>query len=269
MKRKIALLTDCLPDCVDMGEVREFLRSFGFDAQIRGELFGKNRDEDSLRSFASFLAGIRISGFESPLERPTAPSSPEVEEEMAILLKGEADPSAAYDGLWFQRKLHSELAAGSRAEVSADLVYTGRLLCTYGSGRYHARVVVMGAAPDAPQIVSQAGVVEGPAKPPEYYWAKGRLFQEGFAGAGESEAISVLDEVFDGKFVKPSDPLTGRIVSAYGLQPILYAFAGKQFCENPDCSLFNSHRQSEVLNAQARGRVCKDCMERLKGCAAG
>lgn len=260
MKRNIALRTDCLPDCVDADEALDFFRSFGFGAQKCGELFGENRNEARLRSAAIFLASIRIKDFETPLENPSVPSRAEVEEELSKIRKSEVDPSAAYDGFWFQRKLHAELAAFAGGGFDASFVYTGRLLCTYGQSRYHARVVIMGCDRATPQIVSHAGVVEGPAKPPDYYWAKGRLFQEGFA---QARALSVLDEVFEGKFVKPSDPLAGRIVSAYGLQPLIYVLAGKQFCEDENCSIFNSHRQSEVLNAQGSGRVCKDCMERL------
>ncbi len=267
MKKKVALWTDCLPDSVDINQARGFLCGFGFDAQIKGELFDRNTGKTGLRAAASFLAGIRIKDFESPAEFPFFPSPPEIEEEFSKICSHIADPSVAYDGLWFQRKLHGQFAGLFDSGVAANIVYTGRTVCTYEENRYHARVVIMEAAAAAPQIVSAGGAVEGPAKPPEYYWAKGRIFQEGAAHGDMSGALSVLNEVFEGRFIGRSDPLLGRAVAAYGLQPLIYVLTGKQFCENRGCSLFNSHRQSEVLAAQAQWLVCEHCRKNLEDAA--
>lgn len=262
MTRKVNLWSDCLPASVDAGRTRDFLRGFGFDAQPRGELFGETRDAEYLRRMASFLAGIRIRDFDAPLERPPVPSPAQEREEISVMRTGRADPSAAYDGFWFQRKLHGELAAFSGPGAAANLVLTGRLVCTYEGGRHHARTVVMSAAKGAAQVVSSAGAETGPAKPPEYHWAKGRIFQSGSA-LDREEALSVLDEMFEGGFVKQSDPVMGRVVSAFALQPLFYAAFGKRFCENRDCCLFNSHLQSDVLRAQAKMPVCGECMKLL------
>lgn len=258
MKRKVSLWTDCLADSVKLAEIEGFLRGFGFEAQTRGELF-EQIPEYRRGEFASFLASIRIKDFKIPLDRPAVCPREEAEREFSKSRAREACLSCAYDGLWFQRKLQTEIARLRSPDAVANLVFTGRLMCTWGGKRYHARTVLMGADAFAAQVVSSAGVVEGPAKPPEYYWAKGRLFQHGFTQERQSEALSVLDETFEGRFVKPSDPLMGRLVAAYCLQPLMYVVAGKPFCENPDCCLFNSHRQSEVLNAQKTGGVCPQC----------
>lgn len=251
--RNFNLLTDCLPPGVDMGGVCEFLRRFGFEARPAGELF------EGARSEAEFLASIRIRDFEEPLDSPSRPSGEGVNGELRVISSRAADPRAAYDGFWFQREAH-RICANSSRPGAANLVCTGRLLCTYGRGRYHARAVVMGAAPSV-QAVSSEGVLEGPAKPPEYYWAKARMLQE---GAADEKALAVLDEVFEGRFVKRSGGLLGRSVAAYCLQPLMYFFFGREFCADPQCSLFNSHRQSEVLAAQAKGRLCAGCEKVLK-----
>ncbi len=262
MKRKVSIWTDCLPVSLDVFEVADFLRDFGFDARIRGGLFEAKGGNNTL---AAFLAGIRIQDFETPLDRPATPSRENVDEEVSDLRTGETIAEHAYDGFWFQRKLHTEIASFHSPDTLANLVLTGRLVCTYGRKRYHARVVLMGAMRSAVQIVSTAGVVEGPARPPEYYWAKGRIFQRGLTGDELRDALSVLDDTFKGRFVEQSDPLMGRIVSAYCLQPLLYVIGGRVFCEDPGCCLFNSHRQSEVLKAQAQGAVCEQCSGMLSG----
>ncbi|QMU55915.1 MAG: hypothetical protein GKS04_01760 [Candidatus Mycalebacterium zealandia] len=262
MKRKISLWTDCLAGSVESAQIEDFLKSrlggFGFETQMRGELF-EQLSEDRRRDFALFLASIRIKDFETPLESPAVCPSAESELEFSKLRSRKTDSDCVYEGFWFQRKLHSEIARLRSLDAVANLVFTGRLLCTWEQRRYHARVVLMGADAGTAQVISSAGVVEGPSKPPDYYWAKGRLFQQGFAQDRKNETLAALDETFKGKFIKPSDPLMGRVVAAYGLQPLMYVIAGKRFCENPDCCLFNSHRQSEVLNAQKKGGVCPQC----------
>ncbi|WP_462137556.1 DUF6775 family putative metallopeptidase [Candidatus Mycalebacterium sp.] len=262
MKRKISLWTDCLAASVDPAQIEDFLSGFGFETRMRGELL-EQLSEDRRREFASFLTSIRIKDFETPLESPAIYPGDESERKFSKPRPRETDSDCAYDGLWFQRKLHSEIARLHSPDAVANLVFTGRLLCTWGERRYHARVVLMGADAGSAQIVSSAGVVEGPAKPPDYHWAKGRLFQQGLAQERENEMLAVLDETFEGRFIKPSDPQMGKLVAAYGLQPLMYVVAGKRFCENPDCCLFNSHRQSEVLNAQKKGGVCPECAAAL------
>ncbi|MGI9558521.1 MAG: DUF6775 family putative metallopeptidase [Thermodesulfobacteriota bacterium] len=247
---EVVLWTDCLPAAVEIPAVEVFLRGFGFEARAGGELFTAENLDD-----AEFLASVRVKDFEIPLDRPARPLPEDVEAELKSVSEGEPPHKAAYDGMWFQRKIHKRFAS---APPAVNIVCTGRLICTYEK-RYHARVVVMGDAPSV-QIVSSEGVAEGPAKPPEYYWAKGGLIQRGLADEG-SESLSVLDEVFEGKFIKRSDPLLGRVFAAYCLQPVLYALAGAEFCSDPQCSLFNSHRQSEILKAQARGRLCENCLK--------
>ena len=229
MKKKVALWTDCLPENVDADNVCAFLSSFGFDARRAGELFGTSE---------LLLASIRIRDIETPLDAPSADSF--------------ADSACPmYDGLWFQREAHRRLS-GMGEQGTANLVCTGRLICTYEGRRYHARTVIMGGAPSV-QIVSSEGAVEGPAKPPEYYWAKARIVEQ---GAG---SLSVLDEVFEDRFIKGSDSILGQVVSAYCLQPLMYFFRGREFCSDPGCSLFNSHMQSEVMKAQAMGLLCAEC----------
>lgn len=262
--RKVALWTDCLPPEVDGGKVCEFLHQFGFEAHTAGELFdgGPSRGGGSPPGGslpAEFLASIRIKDFEEPLDSPASPSAGDVREEADTVISLAARPEAAYDGFWFQRGAVRFCPSAVEGDA-ANLVCTGRLVCTYGRGRYHARTVVMGGAPSV-QIVSTEGVLRGPAKPPEYYWAKARMIQEGAAGGGD---FPVLDEVFEGRFIKRSSSLLGRTVAAYCLQPLMYYFFGKEFCDEPACSLFNSHRQSEVLKAQAHGRLCARCKSVLE-----
>ena len=161
-----------------------------------------------------------------------------------------------YDGFWVQRifsRFFLRKHPGELIKDSFHAVITGRLLGTYGARRYHARVIISGF----PSFVSTSGLVEGPARPREYYFLKAEFIRSG-------RDLGELDEMFRGKFVDYQDEKITKITGPYVLQPLLHHFSGKEFCENGGCALFNSHWQKEVLEVQYTGLVCAECRSEIR-----
>jgi hypothetical protein len=199
-----------------------------------------------------------------------------------------------YDGLWLQRIFHkimaekvpNEFGSGSpksfvrpsaHDEVPLDprssrgyprsrgfihVIFTSRLFGTFEtsgslnilpldhyprSQRYHARVILTGL----PSLISTSGIVEAPARPKEYYWLKAGFIQGG-------KDVKELDLIYKGRFIEYDDPRITSVLGPYVLQAIFYELTGNPFCDNPSCSLYNSHWQEEVLKAQLEGKLCEE-----------
>ncbi|NIP31544.1 MAG: hypothetical protein GTO02_18625 [Candidatus Dadabacteria bacterium] len=160
-----------------------------------------------------------------------------------------------YDGIWLQRKLFKFLNTNHSDEVNdknLHLIFTSKLIVTYGEKRYHARVVLTGT----PSIISTSGLIEGPARPREYYWLKANFVQSG-------KDFSELDDLFADRYLTYGDERIANVLCSYTLQSIFYHYLGEQFCNNNSCSLYNSHWQEEVLSIHAKNIVCEDCQKKL------
>ena len=112
---------------------------------------------------------------------------------------------------------------GELEKTGFHAVVTGRLLGTYGSRRYHARVIISGF----PSFISTSGVVEGPARPREYYFLRAEFVRSG-------KDLAELDEMFRGKFVDYEDDKITKIASAYVLQPFCIIFRGRSSAKTAD-----------------------------------
>jgi len=103
-----------------------------------------------------------------------------------------------------------------------------------------------------PSVVSTSGIVEGPAKPKEYYAVKARLSIA--LGAVPFEAAK---QPFAGRFIDYDDPRMTEVAKGYALQAAMYHITREAFCEKPECRLFDAHWQAELIAAQIdSGRLC-------------
>ncbi len=154
------------------------------------------------------------------------------------------DPSRAggviYDGYAVQRALYPHAAD----EETLDVALIDRALGTWGNdGRWHKRVAVLGR----PSLISVPGLYEAPAKPEEYYKEKSK-----YAMTGGVPPREYLENKVEGDFLVKDDPRTTDALKGYALAAYHYATTGAAFCENPDCRLYDAHRQEGVVRAQLR-----------------
>ena len=236
----VFLYSDSPPQSLVMEDVTDFLMGLGLSVEFRGDFLScLSLGAEETAELESLLPRARVFDIERPVDFfEIPPASEPFEKEL-------------YDGFWVQRIFSRFFLRRHPDELAKNgfhAVITGRLLGTYGSRRYHARAILSGL----PSFVSTSGMVEGPARPREYYFLKAEFIRSG-------KDPSELDEMFRGKFVDYEDERMTKIASAYVLQPLLHHFSGKEFCENSRCALFNSHWQREVLDIQYSGFVCAKC----------
>lgn len=236
----VFLYSDSPSQSLVMRGVTDFLTDLGLSVDFRGDFLSYlSLATEEMAELESFLSRARVLSIETPVDffETHLPSEP-FEKEL-------------YDGFWIQRifsRFFLRKHPGELAENGFHAVITGRLLGTYGSRRYHARVIISGF----PSFISTSGLVEGPARPREYYFLKAEFVRSG-------KNLSELDEAFREKFVNYEDERITKITGPYVLQPLLHHFSGKEFCENSRCALFNSHWQREVLDIQYSGLLCTEC----------
>lgn len=246
----VYLYSDSPSRSLVMEDVAGFLSGLGFSVEFRGDFLSSlSLEAEETVELNSLIRKARVFDIEKPVDFSGSPRPSDVFEK------------ELYDGFWVQRifsKFFLKKHPGELEKTGFHAVVTGRLLGTYGSRRYHARVIISGV----PSFISTSGVVEGPARPREYYFLKAEFVRSG-------KDLAELDEIFRGKFVDYKDDKITRIASAYVLQPLLHNFSGKEFCQDGGCALFNSHWQREVLDIQYSGVLCAECESEIKRIAGG
>ncbi len=256
MKRslKIFIYTDFPSNSLNISEVREYLARFGFQAEDRGNSIDYLKFSDArLSEIAERLSGAVVDDISSDLVKLATPDRARFNSKVNRLRSREDMRGVLYDGYWFQRIFYGGLSERIPEELGEDflhIVFTGRLFGTFEDRRYHARVVLTGV----PSLISTSGLVEAPAKPKEYYYIRGGLIQSG-------KDLSVLDEMYRGRYVEYDDPKISSILCSYALQVVFYHMTGQAFCDNKECCLYNSHWQEDVLRVQHDGELCERCLE--------
>jgi hypothetical protein len=229
-----------------VGEIAEAVTAWtGIPAEGRPEFFSHAEGVEP-EALARRLAAVRVRHVGKPFEA-IDPLFGEVRFEARMLRQPTKKvPGVLYDGPRLQALCRSLLPRQERTYRVAHVVFTSRLLGTFGEdGRYHARVNVCGH----PNLVSTSGVVEAPAKPKEYYRAKA-----GYQMAGMGVPFEALKERIEGRFVDYDDPRMTDVLKGYAMQCLWYHIAKEAFCPDPSCRLFNAHWQEEVLGAQLLGK---------------
>lgn len=146
-----------------------------------------------------------------------------------------------YDGIWYQRVISGLINEGGIDFTHCAILFTNQLFGTWDPDdqRYHARVSLYGI----PSLISTSGLVEAPAKPKAFYLKR----QMGVP-------VELLKEEYEGRFLDHGDLRMTEALKGYVMQALFFHLTGEPFCEDPDCRLFNSHWQEEVLRSQLHGR---------------
>lgn len=250
MNRKVLILSDSPSDSLDIKKVERYIGKYHGDVEYAGDFFKYlSLTASEKKKYRSFLETIKIEDIESPLDKLNR------NKDSKDVPSSSRPPRDFYDGYWLQRKLNSFLnkIAGKYEQEPLVVVITGLLFGTFGDKRYHARVIMLGE----PNIISTSGVVEAPARPPEYYWIKARFLQS-------ERDLSQLDEIYKDKYVIYDDDRLTDIVNSYSILPIANELRARPFCDDHNCCLFNSHWQKEVLDIQYKGILCDKCENLLK-----
>ena len=246
----ILLYTDDPSPALEVNKLADFLRSFNHNVNIEGDYISKLcLNSNELEEYSSYLRSIRIFDIEKPLERLIK------EDEIMDRASAPDTDRNFIDAYWLQRKWYFYLNKNEQGKENDNLliILTGKLFGTYGTKRYHARVLLTGK----PSILSTSGVVEAPARPREYYFAKAN-----FIGLGKD--VSELDEYYKERFIRYDDPKLTDVICSYALQLVRGHLSGEPFCNDRTCCLFNSHWQEEVLNLQYKGNLCGNCRKIIK-----
>jgi hypothetical protein len=144
-----------------------------------------------------------------------------------------------YDGFVLQRLLAARIPAAEGHMDHVHIIFTNILTCTFSEDdwRYHGRAVVCGT----PSIISTIGIVEGPAKPKEFYLAQFGMHD-----------VDSLKRQFAGRFIDYGDDDRITLAAAgYALQALFFFVTdGEPFCDNKDCRLFNVHWQEDLIRTQ-------------------
>ena len=229
---------------VDLERIADYLGQW-FDRdriEIRSEFFryhldlSGRADEQFIDSLAERLCSARIREPSGRVEDGVCQPE-EIAQERKWLLEGGGASDIFYDGLLWQRACLDLIGDEESSAEFLHIAFTNRLLGTWDKKdrRYHGRVGIYGL----PCIISTSGIVEGPAKPREYYF---RLM----AGLNAEQAKGGLED----RFVDYGDRRLTELLKGYTMQAVFYHLLAEPFCEDRDCRLFNAHWQEEMIRAQ-------------------
>lgn len=193
--------------------------------------------DSNLERMAGALAEARVAGpFNGDITGKAAP--PVVAYEKKMFEREPPRPvGIMYDGFRLVQVYEDMLNDLELYRDMPTVIFTNQLFATYEeeSGRYHVRVIILGH----PCLISTSGLVEGPAKPKEYYIQKG-------LGADPLR----LKQEFRGRFIDYDDPRMTEVMKGYVMQAVFYYASGEPFCADRECRLYNAHWQEEVIHAQ-------------------
>ncbi len=214
----------------------------GVRVEVRRD-FISHHYRGSTEELAEKIARTKVRNVSAPFES-FDPLLGEIRFEERLLERPESGISGVlYDATRLHLVLREMIPEEELSLQVVHAAFTSRLFGTYdiADARYHARVILCGY----PSIISTSGIVEAPAKPREYY-----LMREKLRALGEDVPAEVLKEQIQGRFLDYDDPRMTEVMKGYSLQALFYAITHEPFCEDPECRLYNSHWQEEVLASQ-------------------
>ena len=163
-----------------------------------------------------------------------------------------------YDGFVIQKLLKNLIQNDEEQQQQQELTLTklkiliiDELLCTFDETdwRYHARSLICGN----PTLISTSGIVEGIAKPRDYYYKLYFFRQKGV------DIVNELEREYNGQFINFNDPQINDIIVGLVLQSLFYFInSGDPFCEDKNCRLFNAHFQDDIIRINIKHKkICQ------------
>lgn len=146
----------------------------------------------------------------------------------------------------------------SESKDACHIILTNTLFATLDEDRRpHIRASIY----SFPTVISTSGIVEGPAKPRQYYLYKQKYSQLGIWDIEEAK----IKKKFRDSFIDYEDKRMNEVLKGYIAQALFFYITGEPFCNQKNCRLFNAHWQEELIYTQIRiGRFCKHHRQLLK-----
>jgi len=132
-----------------------------------------------------------------------------------------------------------------KAEDAFHIILTDRLFATLGEDR---RLHIRASIYSNPSIISTSGIVEGPAKPKEYYIYKQKYTQLGTWDMQEAG----LKRRFKDRFIDYADKRINQVLKGYIAQGLFFYITGEPFCSRKACRLYNAHWQEDLIYSQIK-----------------
>jgi hypothetical protein len=245
---------------LDLEELKNYLHQKIPKASIviRPEFISYYLSKSSIDTLAYNLAKLRVRAINNP-EVKLEPLYGEIQYEKNLLSdEKNLSPGVLYDGYKLHRLFQNLIPVNERNFDYTHIVFTDRLFATYENfdRRYHIRVIICGY----PSIISTSGLVEGPAKPKDFYKLKQRYLEIGL-----ETFIDLVKEKFKARFIDYNDKRLTEVAKGYLMQAVFYSLEFEPFCENKNCRLYNAHWQEDLINAQLKGyEFCKKHIEMLE-----
>ena len=161
-----------------------------------------------------------------------------------------------YDGFLVQKFLQNLMENDEKNQQQGltfskiNIMITDKLLCTFDETdwRYHARSLICGN----PTLISTSGIVEGIAKPRDYYY-KLYFFQD------DLDIVDELKREYNGLFIDYNDPRINDVIEGLVLQSIFYYInSGDPFCGDRNCRFFNAHFQDDIFRINIKEKkICQ------------
>lgn len=243
---KVFLYTDYEVDAEQLKKYADFFQSnFGFSLHhfYLQDYLGS---EEKIAFVAERLARIKVINInKNQLNENLFPIEIEYEKK-SIMQKGLSSQSL-YDGYEFQHLLRNAFPDLFTSDFNLNIVLINRKILTFiEEKRYHLRTIILGY----PCIISQIGLIEAPAKPREYYILK---------TAGLNNELSKWLEENRERYLTYEDDRLPEVIKGYMVQCLFY-WINKEinYCQNVNCTLYNSHWQEEVLKAQYNHMLCEE-----------
>ena len=251
MLRKICLYDGLKKDFLNLNEISDYVQSrlSKIEIEIRDDFIkyciskisSEKEKKKLIEGLSEKIAKSRIT---NPDKRKIDRTLHQIEinlEKKYILNWAQKPIGNFYDGFDLIL-IFSNLLPSKEANLEfCHIIFTNQLFGTWDEKdfRYHARVIVFGF----PSIISTTGLVEGPAKPREFYLKK----QMGIDPL-------ILKEEFKGRFIDYEDLRITEIMKGYVMQAIFFHLFGEPFCSDKNCRLYNAHWQEEVIHAQIKSK---------------
>lgn len=162
-----------------------------------------------------------------------------------------------YDGFVIQKLLENLIQKNEQPQrqeltlTKLEILILDELLCTFDETdwRYHARSLICGN----PTLISTSGIVEGIAKPRDYYYKLYFFRQKGI------DIVNELEREYSRQFINFNDPRINDIIVGLVLQSLFYFInSGDPFCEDKNCRLFNAHFQDDIIRINIEDKkICQ------------
>lgn len=154
-----------------------------------------------------------------------------------------------------------EIGAYAKAQDACHIIITDKIFVTLDEyNKPHIRASIYGY----PSVISTSGIVEGPAKPRQYYLCKQKYTQ---LRIWEIEEPG-LKKKFKGRFIDYQDKRMTQVLKGYIAQAIFFHITQEPFCKNKSCRLYNAHWQEDLIHSQLEvGRFClrhRKLLEKIK-----